>query len=132
MKAKGLKGSLTVEMSVIVPVLLVIFMGIILVVFYYHDKNILNGAAYETAVVGSSKMREKEGITEEELVEFCEERLLGKCIFLTSADIEVCIVEDEVLVNLSARKNGIKVSVTKKSVFTQPEKKIRDIRRLDI
>ena len=132
MKAKGLKGSLTVEMSVIVPVLLVIFMGIILVVFYYHDKNILNGAAYETAVVGSSKMREKEEITEEELIEFCEERLQGKCIFLTYADIEVCISEDEVLVNLSARKNGIKVSVTKKSVFTQPEKKIRDIRRLDI
>ena len=27
--------------------------------FYYHDKNIIAGAAYETAVVGSNKAREK-------------------------------------------------------------------------
>lgn len=132
MKSKELKGSLTIEMSVIVPVVFVIFVGIILAVFYYHDKNILNGAAYETAVVGSSKMREKEKITEEELEEYCSDRLRRKCIFLTTVNIEVCIEEEEIIVSLTARENGFRVSVTKKSALTEPEKKIRNIRRLDI
>lgn len=132
MKSKELKGSLMIEMSVIVPVVFVIFVGIILAVFYYHDKNILNGAAYETAVVGSSKMREKEKITEEELEEYCSDRLRRKCIFLTTANIEVCIEEEEIIVSLTARENGFRVSVTKKSALTEPEKKIRNIRRLDI
>lgn len=129
---RDLKASFTIEMSVIVPVVMVIFMGIILSVFYFHDKNILNGAAYETAVVGSSKMREKEEISEEELTGFCRERLRGKCIFLTGVDIDVCISEEEIEVELTAVNRGFGVSVVKKAVLTEPEKKIRDVRRMDI
>lgn len=41
--------------------------GCIRISFYYHDKNIIAGAAYETAVTGSTKVREKDGISESEL-----------------------------------------------------------------
>ena len=131
MRRKELTGSFTIEMAVILPVVMSIFMGIILTVFYYHDKNILNGAAYETVVIGSSKMREKEKITEEELITFCRERMKGKCIFLTETEIGISITEEELEVELTASKNSFKVSVVKRMALTEPEKKIRDIRRLD-
>ena len=64
---KTVQGSMTVETSFLMPTILFLIMGCILAVFYYHDKNILSGAAYETAVVGSAKAREKDGVAEEEL-----------------------------------------------------------------
>ena len=66
MKDYKVQASMTVEMSFLMPMILFLIMGCILAVFYYHDKNILSGAAYETAVVGSTKAREKEGIKEGE------------------------------------------------------------------
>ena len=38
MGKKTLKGSFTVEMSLLMPFLLFLIMGCILTVFYYHDK----------------------------------------------------------------------------------------------
>lgn len=131
MNNRKLKASMTVEMSLLVPLILFIFMGLIMTVFYFHDKNIMNGAAYETVVVGSTKMREKNKITESELVEFCKERMDGKCIFLTSQEVSASIEEEEILVEISARKKGFGVSVEKSAAITEPEKKIRDIRRLN-
>ena len=40
---------------------MLLVMSSIYAFFYYHDKNIIAGAAYETAVVGSNKAREKAG-----------------------------------------------------------------------
>ncbi|MBP3469913.1 MAG: pilus assembly protein, partial [Lachnospiraceae bacterium] len=49
-------------MSFLMPMILFLILSCILAVFYYHDKNIISGAAYETAVVGSTKAREREGV----------------------------------------------------------------------
>lgn len=51
----------TVEMSFLTPIIMLLVMSSIYAFFYYHDKNIIAGAAYETAVVGSNKAREKPG-----------------------------------------------------------------------
>ena len=56
-----LTGSLTVEMSLLMPLILLLLMSSILAVFYFHDKNILAGAAYETAAVAGTRAREEEG-----------------------------------------------------------------------
>lgn len=132
LRNRDLKGSMTIEMSLLIPVVLFIFMEIVLTVFYYHDKNILNGAAYEAAVWGSAKMREKEEIEEAEIESFCEERLKKKCIFLTSYKVSASIQKEEIQVEIMAWKRRAKVSVLKKASITEPEKKIRDVRRLDI
>lgn len=132
MKKKELKASLTIEMSVIIPMVLFILMGVIVTMFYYHDKNIIYGAAYETAVVGSMDMRKKEPVTEEKLEAFCKERLRKKCIVMTSQRIEVEIQEEEILVRILSAKKGFKVLAERRAPVTTPEKNIRDIRRLDI
>lgn len=127
-----MKASLTIEMSLLIPLILSIFMGIILSVFYQYDKNILHGAAYETAAAGSLMMREKEEVTETELEALCRERLKGKLIFLTSVGINIGIEEEEIVVTLSARKGRYRALIEKRAAVTEPEKKIRDVRRLDI
>lgn len=74
-KKHALNGSFTVEMSLLMPMILFLVMGCVLACFYYHDKNIIAGAAYETAVVGSTKAREKDGIQEAELKALFQERV---------------------------------------------------------
>ena len=131
MKERQLKASMTIEMSILVPLTLFIIMGLILSVFYFYDKNVLNGVAYETVVTGSLEMREEE-ISEDELINLCRERMGGKCIFLTNQQIEVTISEGEVSVDIRAWKSGFAVSVHKRAAITTPEKRIRDVRRLGL
>lgn len=59
------QGSMTVEMSFLMPIILFLIMGCILSVFYYHDKIILSGAAYETAVVGVQRRGRRRGSKKE-------------------------------------------------------------------
>ncbi len=126
-----LKGSLTVEMSLLMPIILLLFMGCVLAAFYFHDKNVLAGAAYETAVVGSTKMREKDGVTEEELRDLCRDRIRKKCIFLSVSQVLVDISDEEIQVTVNAHKGKFSLCAMKKAAVTSPEKKIRDADRLE-
>ena len=131
MKNREQKAYMTVEMSFLMPVIFLIFMSIVVMFFYFHDKNILHGAAHETAVVGSMKIREKEAITEEELISFCRDRIKGKCILFSRPEVEVEVKTDEVNVDIFAKKRQYSVSVHKEAAVTEPEKKIRNIRRFE-
>ena len=125
-----LKGSMTVEMSFLMPMILFLTMGCILAVFYYHDKNVLSGAAYETAVVGSTRMRERERIREGELSALYAERVEGKCILFAGSSAQVSVGEKEIVIKATAQKGRLALTVLKKSAVTDPEKYIRDRRRL--
>lgn len=50
-----MKASATIEAAVACSVFFLSFFLVIRGVFYYHDKNILMGTAYEAAVVHSQK-----------------------------------------------------------------------------
>lgn len=124
------RASMTVEMSVLMPMILMIVMLSVLAAFYYHDKNILQGAAYETAVVGSIKMREREIPTESKLQTLCEERIGRKCILFGRTQVKVSIKEEEITVYIIANKRWFSLKIEKKAKVTEPEMKIRDVRRL--
>lgn len=126
----ALKGSITAEMSFLMPVILFLIMGCILAVFYYHDKNILSGAAYETAVVGSTKAREKDGVKEGELESLFYQRAGNKCILFPRPLVSVKASEEEIEVTASASRKYMKVSIVKRAAVTDPEKKIRNLRSL--
>ena len=53
-------GSTVVEMSYIMPLILLMFVLIIHTVFYFYDRAVLNGAAAETAVLGAELERRHE------------------------------------------------------------------------
>ena len=119
-----LQGSMTVEMSFLMPMILFLIMGCILTVFYYHDKNILSGAAYETAVVGSTKAREKDGVKEGELETLFYERVKNKCIMFVRPQVSVNVEKEEIEIIAAASRKYMKISVSKKAAITNPEKKI--------
>ena len=98
-------------------------------IFYFHDKNILSGAAYETATTGSIKAREKDGVEPGELEALFAQRTGGKCILFAGAGAEVSVTEEEVAVNVTASGGGMRLSLCRKAAVTEPEKKIRNIRR---
>lgn len=122
---RRLKGSFTVEMVVIMPMILFLILECVLVFFYYHDKNILAGAAYETAVVGSTKAREEEGLESGELEELFQERIRGKCILFPGGEASVRITEDFVIVQVKAGRSGMKIDLAYQEAVTDPEREIR-------
>lgn len=124
------RGSVTVEMSVLMPMILFLIMECILAVFYFHDKNILSGAAYETAVVGSTKAREKDGVKEGELETLFYQRVKDKCILFGRPQVSVQVEKDEIVVIADGSRRYMKVSVIRNAAVTKPEKKIRNLRRL--
>lgn len=130
LKGKRLKGSMTVEMSFLLPIILLLIMSSILATFYFHDKNILSGAAYETAVVGSTKMREREQISQGELEGLFRERVGRKCILFAGSSVKVQVGKQEICVEATAHKGRFGISVIKKAAVTQPENDIRDKRRI--
>lgn len=130
MQYKEMRGSVTIEMAYIIPLIFLVFFLSIMGIFYYHDKNIISGCAYETAVIGSTKAREKEGITEEFLKTVFEERVRGKCILFAGLQTDISIGDNEIVMKAAARRRGMKVSVIQRASITEPEKYIRNLRRM--
>ncbi len=121
---EDVKGSATVEMSYIMPLILLLFLFITYTVFYYHDKLILNGAAAETAVLGAQLERKKEA-ADYDLEEIFEERIKGKLIYMTDVDVSVQRDEDEITVSAAAQKSVMRLNICQKAAIVKPEEKIR-------
>ncbi|MBO5461093.1 MAG: pilus assembly protein [Ruminococcus sp.] len=128
---KYVKGVLTVEMSYLIPLILSIILLIIYAVFYYHDKNILNGAAAETAVLCAQIERRPEGSSGEDLNSFFRERIAGKLIFFSDASMELEKTEDEAEVVVQAQKGRMTVHICRRASIVKPEDRIRKKRILE-
>jgi len=124
---RWLKGSATIEMAYIMPIIFLIFAAIIYTVFYFHDKNIMQGAAYETAVILSQKERLQESADNEGVF---RERLGNKLIFFDPPAVNIEINEKEIIISAAARRKAMGISVEQKSGIVTAEKKLRDIRRI--
>ena len=123
---RKLSGSAVIEMSYIMPIFLGLFVLLIHTVFYFHDRAVLNGAAGETAILGVQAER-REG-TQYDLEGFFRERTDGKLIYMTAVDVSVSRTEDEITVSASAEKKFMKITVSQKARFVNPEKNIRRMR----
>lgn len=138
------KGSATIEMAYIMPVIFLIFTSAVYLMFYYHDKNILAGAVYETAVVGSQKIRaegaddtdeggaypESAGSIEESLEALFQTRIRRKLVLFHGAAVSVDCSETQIKVTAKAVRNKMRVTVTGRAAVTKPEKFIRNYRKL--
>lgn len=131
-KAKRtVSGVITVEMTYIVPMIFFIFVMIIYTVFYYHDKNILIGAAGETAVVAVQMTRKPETEGQTDLTEFYRERIQGKLILFPRAEVTVEESEKRVCVNVYAERKKMKLQIRQSTSIVEPERKIRRKRLLE-
>lgn len=124
-KCRTWKGSFTVETAFLIPVIILVLHLCIVGCFYYHDKNVISSCAYETAVIGSTKTREKDGVTPETLENAFQERIRGKCILFSGASVRVRTGEDQITVQTTASRRAMKVSVIHTAAVTEPENYIR-------
>lgn len=120
-----LKGSFTIEAAFIVPLILTVFAVILHLLFYYHDKNILGSAAYETASYGAGRQT----VSEQELEQRFEEKVCSKLLLLREVQSEVTILEDKVKVSARAWKNRSSLKTESAVSKTEPEDYIRSIRK---
>lgn len=123
---KAYRGSFTVEASVIVPIILLMFVVLIYLLFYFHDKNIVAGAAYETAVVGT----ERKTYEVKELEQYFQSRIRGKLLLFSQVQEEIRMEKECVTIMCTARKRRMKIVVKMSASRTEPEKFIRDTRKL--
>lgn len=121
---KKLRANVSIEVTVLVPLILMASVVVISILFYYYDKNVIKGVSYETAMVFSN---EKE-VSQEEVLEYLEQHLRGKLLVFSSVGKQVLIEEDEIQIICSANKRFMQVYVESKVKRTQPEVWIRRIR----
>ncbi len=124
------KGSITIEITCLLPIIALVFVLSVWGSFYYHDKNILSSCAYETVVMGSVKAREKENVSAEMLNRAFRERIKGKCILFSDINSSVQMSEDKLTLTVSAKRRTMQVSVIQSAAITQPEEYIRKVRKL--
>lgn len=115
------KGSFTIEAAILVPLLLFLIAAAMQVFFYYHDKNILAGAAYETAAVGT----ERTGWKEEELKQYYYSLITGKLLWFSGANVRIEKTDDVLVVSAKAKHRGMCVSAEATMADTRPETAIR-------
>ena len=117
-------GSTVVEMSYIMPLILLMFVLIIHTVFYFYDRAVLNGAAAETAV----ELERRHGAEEENLKEFFEERTSGKLILMTDPSVAITRTDNKIQVTAMVQKGRFELEVRQRAVIVNPEEKIRWIK----
>lgn len=122
------KGSTVIEAAYLFPAIMLVWMLVLYALFYYHDKNIILGAAYETAVVGSEMAHESKHEIEGIISQYMKERVQGKLIFFPGVQVMVHKENNKVTVTALARAKWMHLSVVKSAAFTEPEKEIRKIR----
>ena len=128
---RTMRGVITIEMSYLIPMILLVFVLVVYAVFYYHDKNILIGAAGETVVLGAQLERKPDEGGQTDLAGFYQDRIRGKLILFSGAQADVSISEKDVEIHVSAVKGRMKIRITQSAAVVMPEKKIRQKRILE-
>lgn len=121
---RTVRGSSIVEMSYIMPLILLLFMLIIFTVFYFHDKIILNAAAAETAILGTQTARRR-GSEQYDLEGFFQERIDHKLIYMTHPSLSVTQTDKKITVDATAQKGRMKLHVIQQALIVKPEDYMR-------
>lgn len=99
-------------MAYVMPLIFLVFLIIVRTTFYYHDKSILDGMAYEavtTAVQTARNPRAKEADVET----FCRERIRGKLIYFSMPEVSVNVTDDEAETTISATRGKMCIRITR-------------------
>lgn len=121
---RNLRGNMTIEAVVIVPLILMVIAVVISIMFYYHDKTVIKGVAHETAMVFSDK---KEA-TCEEVEEYFQKHLRRKLLVFSNVEAEITLEDKIIQITCSASRRFMRVLIETKVQRTEPEVWIRRIR----
>ena len=123
---KGYRGSATLEMAMIFPLVMLVFIVTLHLLFYSHDQNVLGAAAYETVTLGVNR----EMYTEEELEAYFYERVIGRTFLMSQIQTNITISDEKVEISCVASKDNMKLQIDKMMKMTDPEGYIRNVRKI--
>ncbi len=119
---KRVSAVTTPEAAVITGVILISAMLLIFAGLYYHDKNVLIGAAFEAAQVGKERIRSED----QNLARECfSDRSNGKLLLFAGASCSVRQSEEELVVEAFASKWNMGIRTDAGASLITPEKKLR-------
>lgn len=124
------KGSTTVEMAYLLPMILFVFLAAVHITFYFHDKSILNGIVCEAVTEGALLQRNETGESAE-LESAYTERARGKLIYFSVSDFRVEISEDSVWAECRADRGRMGIEIIRTARIGHPEKRIRIKNRVE-
>lgn len=127
-----MKASATIEAAVACSVFFLSFFLIVNALFYYHDKNILMGTAYEAAVVQSQKKRSPETCTAGKSEQEFERAARRRMLLFSKVDLTIEETDQKITVQGTASKRRMKISVSQSASVTEPEKFIRNMRKAGV
>lgn len=119
-----IRASSTIEAAVVMSAALLCLMLIMFTGFYFHDVNILAGAACESAQVAGEWERMEENRSAEA---YFQKRIQGKMLYFSSAGCTVDRSGKDIIVKARASSARMKAAVSASARMDVPEK---DIRRL--
>lgn len=125
--AKRAKGSMTVEAAFIVPLIILILACVMHLLFYLHDRNILEAAAHETLAIGSGH----EKLSEDQLEDYFSSSVDRQTILLTQIDEDVKTQSNKVSIRISASGKGLKFETAYNMKRTNPEDYVRNKRKVE-
>ena len=123
---RKLRAAFTIELAYLFPLIMLVFVVLLHLLFYYHDKNILLGAAHETAAYGTALEEPNEGLLEN----YFAGRVKGKLLLFTKLEKEIVLQEEQVTVSCNASKNVMSLRVKCTVNQTEPEDYIRSVRKI--
>ena len=120
---KSKKGSITVEMSYILPIAVFLIFLLIHTAFFYHDKAVLCGAAAETVEQAVEYARvDRNDVS---LESFFRGRISNKLIFLDLQSVNVSVSGSKINVVIKAGKWKFSSTINIQGNVPYPEKKLR-------
>lgn len=122
-----LRGSVTIEAAVIVPLILMIFGLIMTIIFYYHDKNVVAAIAHETVVMGCGQ----EETTEAELEQYFQKRMQDKLLLFSAIYAKTEVEEGKITITCKGQKNKMLLQVQMRMSKTEPESYVRNLQKAD-
>lgn len=128
---KRIKASTTVELSYIMPVIFFVFLVVIYIGFYFHDKNVINGLIYEASIIGTSNYRNEGEVNLEEIELFLIERAAIRLLFFPEPDIEVSVAGSNLSICAESKNGVMSMEVVKTYPLLEIESKIREAMRIE-
>ena len=120
-----LKGSVTIEATVIVPMILLVVGVLFNMLLYYHDKSILVAVSHEAAVYGGYEK-------EEEIGEYFSSHIQGRLFLFSNVERQIEVRKDVVHIECMAQKGIMTLRTRCEVKKTNPEHYIRTIRTIKL
>ena len=106
------------------PIVLLTWILVIFSLFHFHDKTIIAGAAYESAIVGAELWNDEEENKTLKIERYFQERIRGKLLFYQTVNSEIFLEKTKVRVTAFATRNMMNINVEQQAAITVPEQEI--------